>query len=323
MLLAERACERGNRNPVRLVFSRFLDEVQREHPGAYEAYRRTLVSFADTMPRETPVALLTAAHVNAWWETRPDWSETTRYTYLTIVLAALNWAARPENRLVDFNPLKGMKKPKNKSRGRETLLPEGAFERFYERIPRDFQEVVTALRETGTRPGNICRVRAADCDFSRMVWVLAEHKTAEKTDEPLLVPMTPKLAELCRELAARHPTGPLFRRKSGRGWEGKDIAHRFDYWRQKLRRQGVDLPENFFAYCFRHDLLSRMLEGGESESVVAAVAGHKGTRMLHRAYSHILGSARPMTEAVARLARARDGKDAAGPQAAGPASPPA
>jgi integrase len=328
MQMAAQATERGNANPVRLVFTRYLDEVQNERPALYPAYKRTLVGFAESMPKDAAVASLTAEHVRRWFDLHPNWSESTRGQNLGVVLAALNWGARPENRLVDFNPLKGMKKPRRKSRGREAVLPEGALEAFMEQVPADFREVLVVLKETATRPGNVGRVTAADLDLGRMVWVLEEHKTAGKTGRPLLVPMTPEVAEICKGLAARHPKGPLFRTAAGLPWTSKRIGQRFDYYARKLRDTGIDLPEKFFAYCLRHSLLTALLEAGESESVVAAVAGHKGTQTLHKHYSHILSKAAPVVAAVTRHATARGrtggtptpGADVAGNE--GPAEPP-
>src|SRR5262245_56007138 len=90
------APQTAEENTIRLIFSMYLDHVVKNRPDAFPAYRRTLVGFADSLPvREFRMADLTATEVDRWLEEHPDWSNTTKATYLTIVQAALNWAAEP------------------------------------------------------------------------------------------------------------------------------------------------------------------------------------------------------------------------------------
>jgi integrase len=315
---AAHATERGNTNEVRLVFSRFLDHTETHHPGVYKNYRRALVSFADSLPsKEYAVGQLSAANVQAWWDAHPDWSDTTATSNFSIVSAALNWACQPENRLADFNPIKRMKKPRRRSRGKETLVSHEDHEAFLEHVPEDLRVVLFVLRETGTRPGNVTRVTAKDVDYENMVWVLEEHKTAEKTGETLIVPITREVAELCRGLAKEHPSGPLFRTASGEPWNSTKLANRVYYYHQKLKKVGAEVPERFFAYCYRHTRATELLEAGVSEAQVAAVLGHKGTKMLHHHYSHILGKKKLLAGVLEQYPTTRAGTGGT------PASPPA
>lgn len=293
------APEKGNQNPVRMVFGKFLDYIKKDHPEAYPAYKRTLTRFADSLPeREFLVQDVTAFHVDHWLEEYPGWGSTTQATYIAHVLAAFNWAAEPHRRLITSNPIHGYEKPRRRSRGAEALIPEEAHQTLLDNVPEDFALVLRVLRDTGTRPSNVCRVTAAHCLWEEGGWWFSEetaqdgpvHKTFEKTGEGLFVPVSEEVMALCRELAAKQPEGPLFLTKEGEPWNSDKIAQRFGYYRKKLNESGVKVPENLIAYGYRHTRLTELLEDGVSETVVAAIAGHKGTAMLHGHYGHVMAN---------------------------------
>jgi integrase len=322
MLNAAQAHERGEKNEVQLVFFRFLETAEGRY--SFVNYQRILRSFLASLPTEDlPVAMLTARHVHLWWAAHPDWSDTTRAHYLDVVSAALNWAARPENKLIPANPLRGMKRPRQRSRGGETIIPDDVYAAAVARAEEPLRDVLVTLRETGTRPSNVARVEKADVDFRRRVWVLRRHKTAEKTGRPLLVPMTPAVEEICRRLAERHPTGPLYRSPTGKPWDAVRMAKAFERLRHQLTRLGVDVPRQFFAYSMRHTRLTELLAAGVSESQVAAIAGHKGTAMLHLHYSHLLEGASGLVKTLEQVPGPTAGRSDTPTAPAAPSSAPA
>lgn len=322
------APEKGDENPVRLVFGKYLDHVKKAHADAYSAYKRTLVGFSESLPdKDILVRDLTAFHVDRWLEAHDDeWSSTTKATYIAVVMAALNWAAEPHRRLITANPIRGYKKPRRRSRGAEALIPEEAHQALLDNVPEDFALVLRVLRDTGTRPSNVCRVTAAHCDWDEGGWWFSEetaqdgpvHKTFEKTGEGLFVPVSEEVMALCGELARKHPEGPLFRTKEGEAWNSDKIAQRFGYYRTRLAKAGVQVPENLIAYGYRHTRLTELLEDGVSETVVAAIAGHKGTAMLHGHYSHILSKRKRLTETLRGHLKGR-ARNPQSPQGEGPA----
>src|SRR5262249_30538069 len=109
----------------------------------------------------------------------------------------------------------------------------------------------------------------------------------KKTGKPLVVPLTPPLIDLCKKLTAEHPEGPLFRTLRGRPWTSHAIKKRFRRWRRILIAEGHPMPDRIYAYCYRHQLATDLLARGESEALVAAIPGHKDTRMLHHHYSGV------------------------------------
>lgn len=50
-----------------------------------------------------------------------------------------------------------------------------------------FRDFVSAMLETGCRPGEVSRVTAADVNLDLGVWVLEKHKTRKKTGKPRVI----------------------------------------------------------------------------------------------------------------------------------------
>src|SRR5262245_15789605 len=159
-----------------MVFGLYLDHVQKKRPDAYKTYRRVLVSFAESLPSaDFQVKDLTAFHVEQWLDQHPEWkSNTSKASYINSLMAALNWAAKPTRRLIPNNPLRGLEKPRTRSRGAEALVTPEAHEAFLDHVSEDFRLILQVLRDTGTRPGNICRVTASHCDWGEGGWWFAE-----------------------------------------------------------------------------------------------------------------------------------------------------
>jgi integrase len=305
-LREQRRRDGDGRLSVRDLFSDYLDHTKEQHPGSYSNYRRVLVSFAASLPAtDFAVGDLTAADVRAWWARNPLWIESTRSMRLGVVLAALNWAARPEVRLIRANPLQGMRRPRKRSRGADAVVSPEDHEAFLKVVPDEVRVMLEVLRETATRPVNLCRLEARHIDWERKVWVMPKHKTAEKAGRPLLVPMTPRVEEICREQAKRHPAGALFRDSKGNPWTSPRFSNRVWYWHKKAVRAGLQVPAVYYAYTCRHSRLTELLEAGVSETIVAAVAGHAGTRTLHSHYSHVMDSSRTIVQAVNAVPTAR------------------
>src|SRR5262249_18443856 len=134
-------------------------------------------------------------HVQGFFDTK-EWESGTRASFTAYLVAALNWAARPGVELIEFNPLRGMKRPARKSRGEEACVSEEHYRLLLEHAGPHLRDVMIALRQTGRRPGDVRLVEAPDIDFVQRVWVLRKHKTARRTGKTLRIP----LSQLCVDL---------------------------------------------------------------------------------------------------------------------------
>ena len=137
-----------------------------------------------------------------------------------------------------------------------------------------------------------------------------EHKT-DKDGHPRVVVLTPTMVELCQELAAKNPEGPLFRNTMGRPYTPRHVCHQFCRLRKHLK-----LPGRLTPYGYRHAFATELLVQNVSETKVAAALGHKGTKTLHSHYSHVNARIQEIRAVIAVI----QVKDAAVPPARG-ASP--
>jgi integrase len=340
LLQRQQAKANGGDNPIAVVLDLYLDEVERLHPNRLDTEKRTFQSFLDLFPDLT-VNGLTERHIDNWFEAHPEWeSPSTRKTRLASLCAAFNWASqmREGERIIPFDhPLRNLdldrlqNKAYHRRRSSKARVEDQVHIFLMHNVQEDFKQVLFALRNSGTRPGNICKVTGEHFMEDEGVWVFEEgnqqegqtvHKTYEETHEPLVVPLTEELAALCKRLCEKHAKGPLFRKADGEPWTPKAIADRFIHYRDRFRRLGVPIPDVCFAYCYRHETATALIAGGESDAMAAAVLGHQGTRTLHKHYNHILAKARERVNALRRQVRALPGETTALPGGAVAPEPP-
>jgi integrase len=243
----------------------------------------------------TPASGVRKAHLCEAVRAHGRWNATTENHVLGRVLAAYNWAVEQE--LLPANPLKGLKKPRCRSRGADSLVSADDHARLMAAAPPYLRDVLFALQQTGARPCEVLTVAAADFDPGVGVWVLRRHKTDRETDRPRVVFLTTALTDLCRRLAERHPTGPLFRRASGKPFPPAYYLPRLV---RSLRRK-LGLPETVSPYSYRHSWATDALANGVPDAHVAELLGHTSTAMLHRHYAHLGAKARVLREALSAV----------------------
>lgn len=287
-------------NPVWVIFEKFLEHKAQEKQRSYRDYRDNFQDFKDKHP-DLRVSQLTPAIVNAWLAAHPQWSDSTKAIVVVRILAALNFAAKPEQGLIDRNPIRGMKRPALRSRGEEAVLDDDDFRILREAATPWVRDALAFLRQTGTRPGNLSHITADTIDWPNRCVRLRTHKTYAKTGKPLVIPLTVPAMELLRRLREEHPTGPLFLTKTGRPMIGHRLSESIDKLKRALKAKGVTLKGNPFAYGCRHTVATELVKADMPDAKVAAVLGHKDTKMLYHHYSHLLGESQAIAEEMDRL----------------------
>jgi integrase len=246
----------------------------------YWWYREYLQSFCDAVGK-LPVAELKPLHVNRWLDQHPDWKAGRRCAVIA-VKRVFNWAHGEG--LIESNPLRKLKKPAAKARDR-ILTPDekAAILANYDQAD-PFFDFLTALFETGARPGEVSTVTAANVSLAEGVWEFQTHKTSKRLKEPKprVVVLTPRALELTRKLVALRPSGPLFLDTKGEPWNRNSIRCRFRRVRKKLGLGG-----DVVAYTSRHTFATDALEKGVPEASVAELLGHADTTMLFRHYAKL------------------------------------
>lgn len=266
--------------PVCVLFDLFLDHAQKHTaPRTYEWYRDFLQDFLLTRGKLL-VAELKPFHVSKWLDSH-TWEDGTRRGAITAVKRVLNWAV-DEGYLKD-SPLKRLKKPEKTSRTRLLTDAERAAIRAGYKPGDPWLDFLTALEESGARPGEVARVTAAQVDLDTGVWDFGlKHKTGKKTKKPRIVVLTPVLLELTRRLVQAHPTGPLFLNTHGQPWTRNAIRCRFRRIRLKL-----GLGNDVVAYLYRHAFVTDALTNGVPIASVAELVGHTDTKMISEHYSKL------------------------------------
>ncbi len=280
---------------VAAVCDLFLDYSQRHHePATYRWYLEFLQDFCRRCGR-LAAADLKPFHVGKWLDAHGGWTDGGRRCAITCVKRAFNYAEAEG--LIAASPLRGLKKPKG--RARERVLDAAERKAIFDAVAdREFKWFLFAMQETGCRPGEVRNVTAANCDLGQGLWVLDRHKTAKKTGKPRVVYLTPAMVELCRELVAKFPEGPIFRGPRGKKPYSKNAV------RCRFRRLRAKLPhlKHFISYTYRHTYATDALESGVGIAQVAELLGHTSTEMVMRHYGKLSQKVRHMREAAAKAA---------------------
>ena len=139
---------------------------------------------------------------------RPVSNRTIEYD-LKFLLAVLNWAARSRDEegrlLLESNPLKGLKTPKQKNPAR-VLVTDAEYEALLKaslRMDWRFRVALVIAHETGHRIGAIRQLRWSDIDMEgRTIRWRAEH---EKTGHEHRTPVTFEALAALEEARRRNP----------------------------------------------------------------------------------------------------------------------
>jgi integrase len=207
------------------------------------------------------------------------WGPGTRFIAITVLKAAFNWAVEVE--LIDRNPIARLRKPPKRSRGGDQLLDEAKHKSLLAAAKPPLQDFITALYETGARPGEVSRVTAADYHPEIGAWVLVGHKT-ERHGERRVIYLTPVMVALTERLAAERNDGPLFRNRCGRPWNRQTLIHIFWQLRQRL----FGPASRVTPYSYRHLFATQFLLKGGSIATLAELLGNS-VEMVDRHYGHL------------------------------------
>lgn len=275
----EKAPELRQFNLVKTIANLYLDTLVGRK--SYANGRLALGGFTAHHPG-LRVCDIRAVHVQQWVNAHPEWSASTQHTYITYLVSCLNWAKKPEQNIIDSNPIAGLRKPPCRSRGREAVISDATHQQVLTGVRPYLRDVLTFLRATGCRPGTALAITAADVDFGNQSIIVTEHKTADKTGRNLHIPIPAALVPMLQRLCAAQPTGTIFRGQSGKPLTARDITTRIC----RLKNAGR-IPQGYFAYGNRHTVATVLLQAGHSEAKVATVLGHTSTAMLQKNYGHL------------------------------------
>ena len=220
------------------------------------------------------VSKLTKRHIRTF--IKPTWSPSTTRSAIKTILACLNLAVK--DGLISANPVKNVEKPAWERR--EAVLTGEELAKLLSAAREPFKTLLTAMANSGCRPGEICSLQVEDCFPDASVWLVA-NKTKNKTGvEKRPIYLTPDLVELTLKLIGDRTEGHLFLNRYGKPWRTDTIRCRFRNLREKL-----GLSDGVIPYGTRHRFASDAINRQKMDSlVVARLMGHSDARMLQKTY---------------------------------------
>jgi integrase len=177
------------------------------------------------------------------------------------------------NRLIDRNPVEGVKKFKEEYRSR-TLEPE-EYLRLLEHCGLHLRNIIQFAYVTGMRRGEILGLRWDQVDFKNKLILL--QATDTKTQEKREVPLDDELVELLKRVPRVIGCPNVF---TFRGKPIKDVKSAFYL---AMGKAGIS---NFRFHDLRHCAITNLRKAGVSDSVIMSISGHK-TAAVFRKYDRV------------------------------------
>jgi site-specific recombinase XerD len=255
-----------------------------------EFYERHLTSFCERQA-ETLAAEIRPFHVSEWVNGE-GWSDTTKSGAIGCVKRVFRWAKKQG--YIDSNPIADMERPRIAVR--QAIMTQEQFRQIIETTPdAPWRNLLTALWETGCRPGELIGLTAAGVDLKAKTWTVV-NKTRHHRDPTRTIDLTDQMFELSRTLCECHPKGPIFLNLRGRPWTRNAMACRFSHIRKRLGFGGEAT-----SYALRHMYITDGLENGVEIATMAELVGHANTTMITRVYSKLSQRREHMRAAAAKV----------------------
>lgn len=292
--------------PCKELVELYLDAIKGDvAPHTLVNKRRTLGVFLEKFG-DTQYDDVTRIGTRVPLSSVATWGPAGRYHAAADVRAWSAWLAANEK--VSADRLKGLRFPEPPARGEEYAIAPKHYGAILNASPPWFADILSALHGTGCRPEEVLGLTADEYRPALQTWEKKKHKGTRKGLRRT-VKLNADMVALTERLTAKNPSGLVFRgRKGGR------VTVSYFGLRLKEIALAAGIPpaevEKIIPYSFRHRYAIDLLEAGVSESDVAALLGHKGTRTLLKHYAHTLERVRHKGAALAKLEEYRNTRPA-------------
>lgn len=178
---------------------------------------------------------------------------------------------------------------------------------------RDEANVIRLLLLTGSRRGEILKIRWSDVDLSTGQWT--KPASAVKQNEDHTVPLSAPARQLLSEIRTRQqkasPHQPLPKFVFAGAGSKAHVRTIERAWRQLCRAAGITgsagSKERLRIHDLRHSFASQLVSTGHSLELIGALLGHSSVRTTHR-YAHLFDDPqRKAVESVGAVIEAASG----------------
>lgn len=290
------------------IADQWLDFVQKHHaPERYRLCKGRLDEFVAFVGAGLRVRDLRASHVERWITAKKELTEKpkvkgrrktqvasagTERGYKGIILAALNWAAKPKVRLIGSNPIKGLLElPEGDARGGDVVWDQKVYDQVLRTANPAFADVVRILALTGARPSTVCAVEYRHFRADMKLWDVEDMYKGRLHKKKYVkrIWLLPEALELVKKKNAENPTGPIFRNAHGLPWNPDALGIYLYQMQTKFQAtKGLEWPDNLCIYGLRHTFATKFIAANPDKlEYLRELLGHKDMKMVRKHYGHL------------------------------------
>jgi integrase len=276
----------------------YLDHVQENHcTERYRHCKERLQEFKDHIGNHVRAKDLRPKHVESWLK-KKDLTNGSERLYKSIILACLNWAARPRSKkggeLIHENPLKGqLHLPLGESRGKDAVWTQETYEQVLRVANPAFADLVRILAWTGARPSTIIRIESRHYNPRQSRWDcedLYRGRNSTKKYVKHIRLLNDEARELVERLNTKYPEGPIFRNSFGKPWDADAPQIYLTNLQAKFKEtKKLKWQEGLVIYGLRHTFATNFLQQFPNEiEYLRVLLGHKDYTMIFEHYGHLI-----------------------------------
>jgi integrase len=241
--------------------------------------------------KKMDVSDLLPLHLQTWLEEK-DYGNNKWNAALATINAMFNWGV--QQGLIVHSPVQGIRKKSPVYKTLDCVITEEEHARLLAVAKPEEARTLTALYETGCRPGELRILQKHHYYPKLRAWVFADDEAKVKGRKVYLskkmVAMTEQLIAAGRDFLFRHPN-------TNKPWDdptGNGMAMWFRRLRQKA---GIDRSE-LTAYGYRHRFATNLILKDVHLAKIAELMGHSNTRTLERWYIHLRDNDKALTDVL-------------------------
>ena len=272
--------------PFSVLSDEYMADIKaRKKPATYVSVRYSLLRALKILSSTLRVSEIRKLHLAKIEQslTTAKYSPTTVKHTIAAVQGVFHWAVKHE--VLDANPLVGYDKPKAHRRTR--VITPDEYGKLLAKADPNFGRVITALRMTGCRPGEVRTLIWEWVDLESKLWIIPEHKTVTRqtNPQPRIIPLPDTIVEMCQRLSTlpHKPSSRVFLNKFGRPYSKDSFVRKMARLR---KRAGIEAKagEQVVLYSNRHTYGTEK-SARVSSIELAELMGHTDVRTTQR-YTH-------------------------------------